>query len=304
MNLTEHNVQPPPAMDLLAEEWALELIERHALLPEDIVFRAESDHGRSGRHDVLKAELRSSPNSGEEQVFLELRRNGLYDGLPEALFHDAGSARSIKQNAEEDRNEQRARDFFQPFEQELHRLRLALRAEEADMLARSADEVHGQALADLWLLSANLGTAARSALLKVLPQINAVNGDLAATAACFTHVLGHPVRITQTSPTVQMVPSELVKGLGKAELAGDFVSGGHFHDGWPGLLVELLDLSATVLADTSERRRLRRMAELLAAYFLPAHLEVSYDLHVQPADEGFQLGDPQRPALLAMNTCL
>jgi hypothetical protein len=253
---------------------------------------------------MIQVRMAKMPGDQLETMFLELRRDGLYDGLPEAIFHGAGTGRSMKRNAEEDRHEQRARDFFLPFEQEAHRLRMALRAQADGAIASGSGHTEATALAALWMLPRNLNKVDRERLLYVLPYANSIIGDLEATAACFAQVLGYPVRITRHMPTPLPVSEQLQAQLGGAALGVDFVAGDRFHDGWPMLEVEVLEIPATILADPATRRRLHTLTTLLSGYLLPVHLEVSMYFRVHHNDEGFAIGDGERPSFLAMNTRL
>lgn len=302
MKYEERALQAPDGMDLLAEEWALRMLNEQELPMQDCVFQALGDHGRSHRQEIARIKLRNLPGTDHPVAYMELRRNGLYDGLPEALFHEAGSSRTVKQNAVEDRNEQHAREFFRPFEQELWRLRVALRAQEHDLVATGTARVHGRALASLWLLPDFLASAERAALLQVLPLVPQVYGDLPAVAACFAHVLGHAVRISQRGPGPVPVHDALRAGMGEMALGGNSVVGDRFFDGWPGILVAVEGIPVRLMAEPVRYKRLRTLARVLAEHFLPAHLDVEYAFTVSGEDEGITLGSEGSPALLAMNT--
>lgn len=304
MSLAETHLQPPGDMDLLAEEWALCLLEEHNLTLDSCVFHPNGDHGRSHRKEIAHVSVRNLRGTDRPAVYLELRRNGIYHGLPEALFHEAGSSRTVKRNAAEDRNAQHAREFFLPFEQETGRSRMVLRAIEHELLSKGVAQVHGQALAELWMLPDFLAVGERTALLQVLPLAHKIQGDLSAIAACFTHVLGHPVRITLLEPSPVIVAEGLSQGLGIQVLGGDCVVGDSFFDGWPGIQVTVEAIPVNKMADPSWNRWLRTLARVLAEHFLPVHLEVAYAFNVLEEDQGLTLGCEERPALLNVNTCI
>jgi hypothetical protein len=304
MTNTAHSTRPPVDMDLLAEEWALQLVEERSIASENVVFRANGSHGRSHRKDILKARRRTLSDGFEEALFLELRRNGTYDNLPEALFHEVGSAKSMPRNAEADKDAKSARDFFLPFEQEPHRLRMVLRTYEQRLLSQGMEEQHGRDLAALWMIPVEVEKADRSALLKVLPLATVVTGDLKATAACFEYVIGQQVRITLQDPASMAIPTSLQASLGGAALGGDLMSGDRFQDGWYTLLVSISEVPVMQMASTKERHRLNLLARVLGDHFLPAHLETTVELLVGEKENGLRLGDAQNPAVLAMNTSL
>lgn len=297
-------IEPPAGMDLLTEVWGLHLLHALGLDREELLFRSQGQHGRSQRKDILAVERKATLDDTAEQYVVDLRRDGLYDLLPEALFHEAGSSRSTKRNAVEDRNEQQARDFFLPFEQELFRLRMGLRADGDAQAAHAWNNAGTQALAALWMLPAGLGDRTRKALLEVLPYARQVQGDLDATAACFAFVLGHPVRIQRLPPAPAPVPAGRQVVLGEAPLGSGAAMGDVFYDGWPSILVKIHDLPVLKVDDPRERQAMLTLAKILADHFLPAHLDVRFELDVRADDQALVLGNEHTPALLAFNTCI
>ena len=296
-----YNARLDFSMDTLAEEFALMLINDGSVLPDDVIFRSMGQHGRSHRRDIINVRSGNANEGQQHLLLIDLRRDGIYEGLPEALFHEPGSGRSVKRNAAENRNAEHARDFFLPFEQELFRLRMAMRADEAERALAGVGGTFAQELCELWMVPDDLDERTRRALLEVLPRMEQVVGNLDATAASVGHVLGHRVSITLLPPASVEVMEGMVASLGGAELGEQLVAGDRFFDGWPSLLMEAHDLPLAALDTPAERRALRRIMEVMADYFLPAHLSIEYRLNLHSEDEHFSIGDDAKPVILAMN---
>ncbi|MBK7754188.1 MAG: hypothetical protein IPI41_16740 [Flavobacteriales bacterium] len=295
-----HTIGPLPELDLLAEVWAALLVRDRKVSPDDVFLRSLGQHGRSHRRDVVRSGVPHDRGATEPVLLLEARREGIYDGLPEALFHEAGSGRAIKRNAAEDRHAQRAREFFQPFEQELFRIRMAMVSAEVDSALDSTGGVD-EMWSDLWSIPEDLDVRTRKALLLVLPHAHAGSNDLSVREACFSFVIGYPVKIALVAPRSAPIEGTAAATLGGAAL-GAVALGDHFHDGWPSLEVEIQGIPALKLSGREHRLKLDRAIEACMEYLLPVHLEASVRLLVREEDQELVLDDASRPGILAMNT--
>lgn len=291
-----------PLDDPLAETWATQALLKGAEI-DSILLRSHGQHARSQRADIIGI---SGMHIAEEDVDLTVidsRRDGIYDNLPEALFHEAGSSRTSKRNKSEDQHAATARVFFQPFEQEPFRLRSAMRSDEISVALGGGDRKRQDALSYTWDLPEDLDARTRAALLRVLPWLGQSVCDLHISSVCYTFVTGHPVSITLDLPGERPSDPAMQAVLGKAVI-GDMVVGSSFQDGWPVIHVAMTGVPLAKLAEPTQRRTLRRNLEVLSNYLLPVHLDVRYSIAVRKEDEGLTLGDPLRPGILALNTSL
>ncbi|MBK6341869.1 MAG: hypothetical protein IPF41_04575 [Flavobacteriales bacterium] len=287
-------------VDPLAETLAIQALHSGKLDPRHVLLRSIGQHGRSQTKDVHQVSTTYVPMEDIDLMVLTVRRDGLYDNLPEALFHEAGSSKEPKRNKAEDQHAASARSFFLPFEQETFRLRLALLEDELTTALGKKDKQRADALARIWDLPDDLDPRVRSAMLRLLPWLNRAECDLELGSSCFSFVIGHPVtlRLARTGP------SELRDGfeaaLGQSAL-GHCVAGACMDDGWPVVEVLVSELPLATLDDPMHRRALRRTLEVLSMYLLPAHLDVRYSFSVLEDDESATIGDPERPGILALN---
>jgi hypothetical protein len=119
--------------DIKAEVIIADLIE-NKVNPADIVFIPDGSFKRNYTHDILFAEVRKLNNS-QQVVNIHTSRDGLYDSLPEGLFHEQTHERitSGKDMAEDSKKlkleEKEARNFFLPFENEIFFQRVILELE-------------------------------------------------------------------------------------------------------------------------------------------------------------------------------
>jgi len=117
----------------------------------DISFliQNQSSFSRSFRRDIINiSHLKDNDN-----IQLNLSRNGLYDSLPEGLFHaHEESKKNLSFSAKRKRykdEEKDARRFFSPIESEFFNQRLNIEANERDILSNFYD-LKDDFLIDFW----------------------------------------------------------------------------------------------------------------------------------------------------------
>jgi hypothetical protein len=291
---------PNDLIDPLAETLAIQTLQSGKVDSRHVLLRSMGQHARSQSKDVHQVSTTYLPLEDIDLMVFSVLRDGLYDNLPEALFHEAGSSKEPKRNQAEDQHAASARLFFMPFEQETFRLRLALLEDELTSALGKKNRQREDALARVWDLPDDLDPSVRSAMLRLLPWLKRAECDLEMGASCYSFVIGHPVtlRLARREPTEQGNGFEAA--LGQSAL-GHCVAGDTMDDGWPMVEVVVSELPLAALDDPIRRRSLRRTLEVLSMYLLPAHLDVRYSFSVLEDEESATIGDPQRPGILALN---
>ncbi len=124
MNLQEKSQQINELLlDLTAEYIAVGLYNE-GISKRDILAIFEGDLKRKWSTDLDRAEVESF-ESGKEALSIFLNRTGVYDSLPEALFHRFSDSRNAtgedmaKESMQLKNEEKQIRKFFRPFENEI-----------------------------------------------------------------------------------------------------------------------------------------------------------------------------------------
>ena len=106
--------------DIRAEVIVSEILESSEAELSDFTIHNSSNFKRPFRRDILDHK-NSLSSINDYTLNLNLTRNGIYDSLPEGVFHDSSSAAfkglSYQKKREKQKNEEKeARKFFQPIE--------------------------------------------------------------------------------------------------------------------------------------------------------------------------------------------
>lgn len=270
-------MNPSLPYDIRAEVWANTRFRAAPDVP--LLVRHRGNRDRFCQPDFRMEQDGSGRLGGD---VLLLNRMGLYDTLPEVLFHPPpvlrpGEALTPPRMVDDSRYGQRqeaiARQFWLPFEQELFRQRVSIEAQEADVMTQS----EGAVWQDLQTALCGpvpfpLSAAQRISLLTIWLNAHRIAGDWAQTAAYCAEFLGVPVRLSYRASASQSVG---LPPLGQGLLDNDLIlidnappdEGGTicFHVG-------PLASGAELVAYLPGGQRLAQV-QLLADYLLPADVD-------------------------------
>ena len=120
--------------DLKVEIVAADILES-GLDPAELIVVPDGSFTRSYSRDISYAEVAKSAN-GQKTLAIHVTRDGIYDCLPEAVFHRQSSEPltsghdMAKLSKKQKMEEKEARLFFLPFENEIFTLRTQIEMEE------------------------------------------------------------------------------------------------------------------------------------------------------------------------------
>ena len=282
---------------------------------DDFIIRPVSLFARRYRRDIGRVREEQTERWLPPKTAVEVHREGLYDALPQQLFHHPGDSaqqgvRSMIEDIQAQRRREKAtRRFFLPFEQEFFRFRVLLEQEERRYLTNLSTESYNEVLARFWELSDILPPRQIATLLYLLPLAHAIVGDLPRTQECFESVLGVPVRLRTVAPLqfapedVQTPASPTQIRLGQGELGRDFVLGGGYQETLPALEISLHSLSTTELEQfLAPDAWPARALKLLCQYFIAYETDVVLHYEVAAVNQSFVLSDEGETAVLGYTT--
>jgi type VI secretion system protein ImpH len=253
------------------------------------------------------------------RTVLELHREGLYDALPQQVFHQPGSGTpSVPMGVQamvEDirlqrRKEKATRLFFLPFEQEFFRCRVSIEQEERRYFSNLSARWYNDALARFWgIADAGLPVGPLTNLLYLLPLAHGITGDLRRTRQCFESVLGQAVQLRLVPPLQHTLASaagttSTTGGttLGNLALGRDLVLGGDYQETLPALEITLQGLSVAELEAYLSGAWPAKALALLCEYFVAFETDTTVYYEMAAAEAQFQLGEGENAAVLGFTT--
>jgi hypothetical protein len=290
-------------LDLRLEVVLADLLA-HGYRFDDFVVRPVSLFARRYRRDIGATKEEHLDRWTPARLHIDVHREGLYDALPQELFHhntDPSPRHTVPAMVEDiqtqRRKEKAARRFFLPFEQEFFRFRVRLEQEERRYMTNLSAQWYNQLLAHFWGLEGQLPAPQLTALLYLLPLAHRITGDLYLTQLCYESVLETPVRLRTVAPLRFPAPDGGAAAdgggglaLGRVELGRDFVLGGEYQETLPALEISIEGLTAagleSYLADSWQARAL----QLLGQYFVAFETDIVYRYEVVQEEPAFVLG--------------
>ena len=237
---------------------------------DNLVLRPAGSFQRSFRPDFLITEQKDPQ---EEQVEIVINRDGIYDRLPEGLFHQTkGNSKTstVGTMVEEYRRfrdeEKNARRFFQPLEQEFYRYAIMVEQEERKLGKGMYEGSLEKLFFRFWDMSTDLPAEPASRLIRIMPWASRIKGNLQLTAKALELVLGKPVTANEKH-TPDTFEIERAVCLGDAELGVDTVIGTEYTDFSVSWIFSIQEVSAAEITNYPEHepygKLLKRFEELL-----------------------------------------
>lgn len=299
--------------DIRAEALITDFIES-GLAAEEFVFIPEGTFKRRFSTDINRAELLRLANA-RKLLTIRVNRDGIYDSLPEGLFHSAPekpvsdrsemSAESKKLRAEE----KEARAFFLPFENEMYVQRIALELQERKILRRFSETLFDEIFPEFWDLDKSLDRNLVSKLVLLLHFSHRIAGKPLLMARCLETIIDEKVEVKTIRPGHKMGQTgvttvEHPSRLGWTNLGVDFVCGENFDDLLPSFEFLIGPLKNTPVEEFLQGGPVEKFLDCFYSYFVPAGMVVVTSVIVDSSRQGFTLADKESAPVLGFTSAI
>ncbi|NIJ51140.1 type VI secretion system baseplate subunit TssG [Dyadobacter arcticus] len=259
----------------------------------DILFRSLGSFKRRSHQDVEAVTEQEIGNFKGKVI--ESNRSGIYDYLPEQLFHlpSSGTINTLKKKVDEIRlqreKEQKSRMFFLPLEQEFFLNRVSLtqleqRAFELDPESYLLEELKG-----FWQVPDAVPKDTLVRLLPVLPFVSENRGNMEMAEQVLSAMLELPVSIKSVFGKKYKLDSDT--RLTGSRLGIDTMFGGEMESYQADLLVEIQLSSQEALENCLLDPDFNTLVNWLSGWFIPVECDYSISLDLDPKASLFQLAE-------------
>ncbi|MCX2478057.1 type VI secretion system baseplate subunit TssG [Pedobacter sp. MC2016-15] len=242
-----------------------------------------------------------------------INRAGLYDMLPEGLFHEPpiGSTAMDKQQMLEDiknrqREEKEARKFFMPFEAELNHMRVILEWQENRLDKKSRYNDFTNLFASEWKELEMLDNEQRIIWIHLLPAIQHQRNNLIFFGQLLTVLFKIPFRAAQQSQKKRItgIDDDMLFSMGSGSLGINTVIGDTF---------ESYEDEVTLFVGPAETEELIKfipgtaqsaLIDLVTSYLLPVETVVTIELLSDQQTQLAILGPESNHSLLGYTVFL
>jgi hypothetical protein len=297
-------------IDLRAEVLGAEFI-KNGISADQLSFRTVGGFRRPTGKDVQDIQTERS-DKGEERLTIRVNREGIYDMLPEGVFHfhpgdkkEKKGKQKVLENIRESRNkEQFARKFFAPIEDEFRHVSLQLENRKRSLLQPGAMDRNRELFESIYGDCGILNEYQLLALLYILPIVHKIRGDLDKIGRCIALLIGYRVAVfVRSRPHAETLAGNPPR-LGTAALGIDTVLGNSFQS-----FNKFYDISI----ENIEKERLTAffpggdrcsVIQYVSNFLFPYDSHVRIIPEVQIADREAQLSNPENESYLGFNCYL
>ncbi|MBO9153805.1 type VI secretion system baseplate subunit TssG [Chitinophaga sp. GCM10012297] len=283
--------------DYKASVLAAELVES-GFSPEDIFIWPSGNSRRNFAKDVLSVEWFTPEGSGKQMLCIRSSREGLYDMLPEGLFHQPvpySSTRTtdeiIGQIRRHKQEEKEARKFFLPLEAEINLFRILIELRENKIDKKSIYDDLIRIFHSAWEIFPLLDQQQANIFLHMIPYLNETKGVMEKLASITELLLQMPVSVTVGTPLHNMTGTPLNGNrAGDCTLGVDMICGDSFAEGDGEVVIAAGPVSSKQALQLLPGARLEKILRWLVAYFVPAALDVRLDILLKEEEKTMVLG--------------
>lgn len=291
-------------LDLYVEVIISALIREGKLDPKKLYIKPRGIFKRGYKHDLDQVEVLENKKTGDQSVFFNIHREGLYDMLPEGLFHKnlkktrhidtEESVQELKMHQEEEKH---ARSFFLPLEQEFYQQRIQIEIEEQKSLVGVSEFIINELIVNFWNITFPLEHYQSLCLAYMLPMMHRIVGNFELTKRSLEIILQAPVQLHTRNPKNEKVLLDKNR-VGHFSLGENFILGDTLVKEVSDMVITIGPISSHELLDYLPGGKKQALLELLSAYFIPAEIDWEVDLLVHAEEEKFELvTDPERGLL-------
>ncbi len=296
--------------DFKAEVIAAGMVENGTPL-ENILILLLGASKRPYRKDVDEIIEDIPEYDHKEYIHIKTHKEGIYDMLPEGLFHYPTLPKSattekeiidaVKKHHIEEYN---ARKFFLPFEAAINDLRIQMALRESLLDKRQ----HNSRLVDIfsgqWEIFKLLDHRQSNIFLHLLPLVYNMRDDYNVAAVIFELIFLFPVTITVQPQLPVRCETPIYSTLENAILGVDLTTGNEvFETGDDEIIVTVGPVENAVLSQFMPGQNNARVLELLCDYFLPVHLDINVVVELNQADKTTRLADKQSDFNSTLGVC-
>lgn len=240
-----------------------------------------------------------------ETLSLHLNRPGIYDALPEALFHEAEENRNAtgdemaKESMRLNNEEKQARQFFNPFENEIFNQNV--------LLTKKENQKHHDLLRDalsglspnFWKINQSIPEDYSSKLISLLPYVSEIVGNCTLTAEALTFILQESVTVELEFTEGKSKGSENSKStdntgkLGMGVLGKDLIMGNACGGFIGRMLFKIGPLQNTLPSEYRVSGKISVLLDTFMGFFTPMEYDVDTQLILDEESKSFALGDGQ-----------
>lgn len=287
--------------DIRAEIIVNELIQNKILTQDEVVISNEGQFSRAYRFDILNAKIQDDNFESQEYLKIGLSRDSIYDTLPEGFVHNLSEENGeksvrqmIKERKHQKKQEVEARNFFNPFENEIFHYRTKIENVERDFLYKLNGSQPLSFFYDFWGLSSDFPPILVSKLIQILPYAYKIVGNIDLSCQCLSSIIQEPVSFRSFGSKEYSDENEAIN-LGENRLGVDFICGNNYMDYSLNVKIEIGPIAKSPFHKFIHDGDIKKFIDCFYEHFFPMEVEIKTVLLMHQETEAFHFN--QQPVL-------
>ncbi|WP_042721244.1 hypothetical protein [Flavobacterium sp. B17] len=295
--------------DIRAEVIINDLLESRDLKQDQYIIRKEGQFSRSYRFDLLDTKVVDYDYDTTQMLYFSLSRDCMYDTLPEALSHNSQNdipGKDVETMIGEYNNRKKqqkaARNFFQPFENEMFLYGVEIESFERKFLSGLNNSNIPDMFYDFWNISRDFPEHLISKFICLLPFAYKIVGDI--TLACDILSILLEEKVSLNNKTYHRYADENQGiSLGETRLGLDSITGTEYDDYSRHLDIMIGPLQISSFTDFIHEGKKKRFVEIFYEHFFPIEVEVNTIILLPEDKEKFEFNRTEI-SVLGYNTTI
>lgn len=218
----------------------------------------------------------------KQAVLVKTSREGIYDMLPQLLFHhrpakSSNAFKNVRNMVDEYKarveEEREARNFFMVYEIEFYRQRVANAMQERNLAEAVSYSMNDSQIVEYWKLPSFFSNRQKGILFYLLPLFHKIRGSIAYMKEVYSLILQTNVEIARSKSLPLLSYNNDKIRLGKITLSLDSIIGNGFQYPYPSFVITVLQLEQEDFYDFLPGGKNWKIIEKLNEYFVPAFCE-------------------------------
>lgn len=273
--------------DYRAVAKAADLIERNIIDADKIEVVPLGPDRRAFAKDIAASNIYYSENRRHNRIRISTNREGLYDMLPEGLFHrpPTGSAgmdeeSMIKDIRERREEEKQARLFFTPFDAEINHVRIMTELYENKLDKKTTYSDLSRIFELGWEEFTLLNKEQSIIWMHLLPEIQQKRNDIGFASKVLTALFNLPIAVVDATPRLTgiEIAEDMQMRLGMSALGIDTIIGSHFMPEHETYTIDIGPTSPEELIRFIPGQKNRDILDMAVSYLMPVDAEVNIEL--------------------------
>ncbi|GGI27609.1 type VI secretion system baseplate subunit TssG [Pedobacter mendelii] len=273
--------------DYKAIAYAADLIERKITEADQIEIIPIGAEKRAFAKDIESTTTYYSERRRQNRILINTNREGLYDILPEGLFHkpprgssgmnEEGMIKDIRERREE---EKQARLFFSPFDVELNHVRIMTELYENRLDKKTTYTEFNQIFEMGWDEFSLLNKEQSIIWMHLLPEIQQKRRDIVFVSKVLTALFNLPITVVDNAAALKPLPiaNELQMQLGKSALGIDTIIGDRFLPEQEMFNINIGPVTPQDLIKFIPGQQNRIILDMAISYLMPFDAEIEVEL--------------------------